>query len=121
MKCFNCGHSVQPEIEKCGNCNISVKHYGLLPETIEKNEKEVTPEEKQCSNCNGVQSDPQAVNCQFCNFPFANEESREEKSPGEQNFARGEAGQNDHNDNSSAFFDQKIFNLNTKGYKNRIL
>lgn len=120
MKCFNCGNSVPPEKEKCGNCNIPVKYYGLMPETIEKiQEDEISG--KLCNNCNGIQNSLNVLSCQFCNFPFSDQKQLENNSLEERGLATHDGEQNFYPENTSENVESKIFNLKTKGYKNRIL
>ncbi len=118
MKCLNCGNQVHAENENCQSCNMPIKYYGLIKEvpTIVSEEK---ISGKQCQNCNGIQSDIKAINCQFCNYPFPTTDPQT-KTETTKGFAWRDVGAGSFQEDFSIEPGRKIFNLTSNGYKNRI-
>jgi len=70
MKCLNCGHAVHAQEENCPHCNIPLSYYGLIQEVSANEIPEQKLEGCVCPNCNGIQNDPEAYNCEYCNYPL---------------------------------------------------
>lgn len=70
MKCLNCGHAVHTQEENCPHCNIPLNYYGLVHEVVSAEIPEQKIEGCTCPNCNGIQNDPEAIQCEYCNYPL---------------------------------------------------
>jgi len=72
MKCFNCGQIAHSQEENCVYCNIPLSYYGLIQEVSGSPIVKQKIEGCQCPNCSGMQNDPKAFRCEYCNFPLDN-------------------------------------------------
>jgi len=96
MKCLNCGSSTNINEENCLHCNIPLSIFGTIQENIPAEVIDKKIEGCTCPNCNGIQSDIEVRNCEYCNFPMdqnnKNSQKRKESVP-ESGFAWRSVGQ----------------------------
>jgi hypothetical protein len=98
MNCKNCGSTLHNPTVNCPTCNVPAsfnKHLKVIPmQHIDVPEEDFAT--CKCPNCNGRQNDPEAIRCEYCNFPLDQNghfESRSAAKKEQQGFAWRNVGQ----------------------------